>query len=206
MKFREILKYFSLDIEANKAAVLTSLNRNTINRHYILIRKRISEFCAAEGRRVGIVTAMPDSHESAKPSMVFGICLVNDKVFTEIVHHDGLIKECKAVTSEKQLDNLLSAFGSSHCGDYLAVVDYSCKRYMRRNHPMATRNLTGKPKPCDRFWRYAKSRLVKFKGISKSTLYYHIKECEFRFNHRSENLYKLLLQIMRQKSSRSDTI
>jgi transposase len=29
-KFREILKYFSLDIEATKVAQLTGLNRNTV--------------------------------------------------------------------------------------------------------------------------------------------------------------------------------
>jgi len=31
------------------------------------------------------------------------------------------------------------------------------------------------------------------RGLSKSTFYLHLKECEFRFNHRGENLYKLLL-------------
>jgi hypothetical protein len=204
VKFREILKYFSLDIEANKAAALASLNRNTINRHYLLIRRRISEFCDAEGGRFGMVAAMHDSHEAAKSSMVFGICLVNDKIYAEIVHHDESIKDCKAITSEKQLETFLNTYGGSHHRDYLAVVDYNCKRYLRKNRLITNRDLTGNQKLCDLFWRFTKSRLMKFKGISKSTLPYHIKECEFRFNHRNENLYKLLLQIMRQKPSRSD--
>ncbi len=41
----------------------------------------------------------------------------------------------------------------------------------------------------------AKTRLVKFKGMSRSTFYLHLKECEFRFNHRDEDLYRLLLKI-----------
>jgi transposase len=41
----------------------------------------------------------------------------------------------------------------------------------------------------------AKTRLVKFRGMSRSTLYSHLKECEFRFNHRDEDLYRLLLKI-----------
>ncbi|NQU86868.1 MAG: IS1595 family transposase, partial [Mariniphaga sp.] len=35
-----------------------------------------------------------------------------------------------------------------------------------------------------------------FKGIHKSTFYLHLKECEFRYNHRKEDLYKLLLKII----------
>jgi hypothetical protein len=44
-KFREIVKYFSLDLDAQTIAILTGLNRNTINRYCNLIRGRIAEFC-----------------------------------------------------------------------------------------------------------------------------------------------------------------
>ncbi|MBN8599358.1 MAG: IS1595 family transposase, partial [Planctomycetes bacterium] len=30
-----------------------------------------------------------------------------------------------------------------------------------------------------------------------STFYFHLKECEFRFNHRHENLYRVLLTLCR---------
>ena len=44
-KFGEILKYFSLDIEATKVAQLTGLNRNTDNKYSLLARKRIAVEC-----------------------------------------------------------------------------------------------------------------------------------------------------------------
>jgi transposase-like protein len=47
------------------------------------------------------------------------------------------------------------------------------------------------------FWGLAKTRLVKFKGLSPSTFYLHLKECELRFKHRDEELYQLLLKITR---------
>ena len=47
-KFREILKYFWLDIEATKVAQLTGLNRNTVNKYFLLVRKRIAEECEME--------------------------------------------------------------------------------------------------------------------------------------------------------------
>ena len=44
-KFREFIRYFSLDLDAHKIAFLTGLNRNTVNRYLLLLRKRIAEFC-----------------------------------------------------------------------------------------------------------------------------------------------------------------
>ena len=47
------------------------------------------------------------------------------------------------------------------------------------------------------FWSYAKRRLAKFHGVPREMFYLHLKECEFRFNHRSDNLYAILLELLR---------
>uniref|UniRef100_E6QI99 Transposase n=1 Tax=mine drainage metagenome TaxID=410659 RepID=E6QI99_9ZZZZ len=39
--------------------------------------------------------------------------------------------------------------------------------------------------------------MLKFNGIAKHTFYLHLKETEFRFNHRQDNLYKTLLSFFR---------
>ena len=49
------------------------------------------------------------------------------------------------------------------------------------------------------FWAYAKLRLAKMKGIRKDMFYLHLKETEFRFNHRRDNLYKLMMKILREQ-------
>ena len=48
------------------------------------------------------------------------------------------------------------------------------------------------------FWSYDKRRLAKFNGIPKHTFYLHLKESEFRFNYRKENLYEKTLDILRK--------
>jgi len=48
------------------------------------------------------------------------------------------------------------------------------------------------------FWGFAKSRLSKFRGMSRKTFYLHLKECEFRFNNRNQDIYKLLLKMFRE--------
>ena len=43
----------------------------------------------------------------------------------------------------------------------------------------------------------AKRRLAKFNGVAKHTFYLHLKETEFRFNHRRDNLYLEILKMLR---------
>ncbi len=50
----------------------------------------------------------------------------------------------------------------------------------------------------ENFWGWAKMRLTKCRGISQKTFFLHLKECEYRFNHRNEDLYKILLKELRK--------
>lgn len=50
----------------------------------------------------------------------------------------------------------------------------------------------------ENFWGLAKVRLVRFRGIHKSTFYLHLKECKYRFNNREKDLYTLLLNLFRK--------
>ena len=43
------------------------------------------------------------------------------------------------------------------------------------------------------FWSYAKRRLAKFNAFPRQTFLLHIKECEFRFHHREEDLSDRML-------------
>ncbi len=49
------------------------------------------------------------------------------------------------------------------------------------------------------FWGFAKARLARFRGMRKATFNLHLKECEFRFNSRGENIYRTILKIVREK-------
>lgn len=45
---------------------------------------------------------------------------------------------------------------------------------------------------------FAKSRLHQFAGVPKHIFLLHLKECEKRFNHHYQHLYKFLLKEFRQ--------
>jgi len=44
-KFRQLVKLFSLDLDAIQISELSHLNRNTVNRYLKIIRTRIAELC-----------------------------------------------------------------------------------------------------------------------------------------------------------------
>ncbi|MCP3922822.1 MAG: transposase, partial [Desulfobacterales bacterium] len=95
-KFRELLRHFSLDLSAKNIAILTNLNRNTVNRYLLILRKRIAEYCEQDSPFKGEIE-VDESYFGAKrvkgkrgrgagaKTPVFGILQRNGKVYTEIV-------------------------------------------------------------------------------------------------------------------------
>jgi transposase len=63
-KFREILEYFFLDLNASQITKLTGLNRNTVNRFLKEIRMRVTKHCQQSSQFLGeveVVKAVPQS-------------------------------------------------------------------------------------------------------------------------------------------------
>ena len=49
------------------------------------------------------------------------------------------------------------------------------------------------------FWAYAKRRFVIYNGVAQHMYGTFIKNSEFRFNHRHEDLYTLILALLAKK-------
>jgi transposase-like protein len=56
------------------------------------------------------------------------------------------------------------------------------------------------------FWSYAKRRHQKFNGLRREAFAIFLKETEFRFNNRSNDLYKILLKSCRQNPLRASQL
>jgi transposase len=46
------------------------------------------------------------------------------------------------------------------------------------------------------FWSYAKERIIKHHGVSPQRFPYYLKELEFRYNHRKEDIFPLITQYL----------
>ena len=205
-KFRHILQLFSLDIDAQNIAIITGLNRNTINRHIRLIRERIAELCQQSSPFTGEIE-VDESYFGARrvkgkrgrgasgKTPVFGILQRGGKVYTEIVP-DCARKTLQAIIRGKVDPE--SIIHSDKWPGYNGLVDMGYKKHFRVHHgsnefARGKNHING----IESFWAYAKCRLEKFHGIHKSTFYLHLKECEFRFNYRDKNIYHILLENFR---------
>lgn len=83
---------------------------------------------------------------------------------------------------------------------YNGLVDYGFKKHFRVHHGnnefvRGHSHING----IESFWGFTKTRLAKFRGMDKSKFVLHLKESEFRFNHRDKNLYKMLLKECRKQ-------
>jgi len=206
-KFREILRCFSLDITATKTSELAGVSRPTTNRIYKKLREMIRDICNNEFPLSGEVE-VDESYFGAKrikgkrgrgsygKTIVFGILERNGKVYTEIV------PDCSRATLQAIIRGKVeveSVIHSDKWRGYNGLVDIGYSKHFRVDHrDNKFSNGRSHINGIESFWSFAKRRLQKFNGFSKKDFNLHLKECEFRFNNREKDIYKILLNILRK--------
>jgi transposase len=75
---------------------------------------------------------------------------------------------------------------------------YDGYKHQRINHSKQFANSKSHINGIENFWGWSKLRLSKFRGVSREHFLLHLKESEFRFNHRGEDLYDILLKLVKK--------
>ena len=206
-KFRQLLRLFALDLTATDAAQLTGLTRKTVTTIFLKIRGRIAEECERRSPLSIGQVEVDESYFGARrvrgkrgrgasgKTIVFGIFKRNGCVYTEVV------ADCKKATLQAIIRGRVSPEAVIHSDGwrgYDGLVDVGYAKHFRVNHG-ANEFVRGAShvNGIEGFWSFAKRRLQKFNGVPAETFYLHLKECEWRFNHRHDNLYLELLRLLR---------
>ena len=206
-KFRQLVRLFCVDLTAIQIAQVAVLNRNTVNRLLQGIRERIALACEAESPVSGEIE-VDESYFGARrvrglrgrgargKTIVFGLFKRQGRVYTEIV------PDCSRATLQGIILGRVdpeSVIHSDGWRGYNGLVDLGYQKHYRVQHSENEfANERSHINGIESFWAYAKTRLVRFRGMQKHTFYFHLKECEFRFNHRGEDLYKRGLTMCRK--------
>ena len=188
-KFRKLMQHFTMDLDAKTIAAFTGLNRNTVNRYLTMIRERIAEFCLhkspfqgdGEYVRSNLFSKeiIDEKHAAASINIpVFGVLQCKDNICTIVIpnneiHNTNQCGICELL-SEESADNNRIQNEKKHLSSNESLID-----------------------GIESFLFFTKKRLMKFHGVPESTFYLHLKECEFRFNYRNEEIYPILLKIIR---------
>ena len=206
-KFRLLARHFALDLTASDAAQLTGLSHRTTIAIFGKIRQRIADECERQSPFKDGDVEVDESYfgphrvrgkrgrGASGKTIVFGLLKRDDKVYTEIV------PDCKKITLQAIIRGRVSVEAVIHSDGwrgYDGLVDVGYAKHYRVHHGQNEfANDHSHINGIESFWSYAKRRLQKFNGVPAATFNLHLKECEWRFNHRHDNLYLELLRLLR---------
>ena len=197
---RDIIQLFSDDLTATQIAGITSVSRVTINNYFKLIRTQIARHCEEQN---------PDYHKKITPhpahqlhvyrqaaskdnNIYYGFYKVNGSVFTEELH--TIDKHGIRALQQATLMHRPETGPLGELSRYHAIADFDEWRLYRVD--AAAGNGKNFHDDITVFWGNTRSRLLKFRGMNKNTLYLHVKESEFRYNYREDDINRLLLNII----------
>jgi transposase len=205
-RFRGLVRCFALDLTATTTAELTGISLRSVNAIFLRIRQRMAEECERHSPFTGEVGVDESffgpwrvrgkrGRGAYKKTIVFGMLKRGDCLYTQIVPN------CRAATLQAVIRGhvaLDSTILSDCLSSYDGLVDLGYAKHLRIRHSddrwaEGPNHISG----IESFWSYAKRRLAKFNGLSKRTFQLHLKECEYRFNHRHDDLYRAVLKLLR---------
>ena len=207
-KFRKIIMYFSLELDAQKIAALTSLNRNTVNRYLGRVRTRIVDLCELQARKRQFDLKLAPSvnsdeccdhlkAEREERLPVFGIRSRNDHVYTNLFP-SGVYRKLRHLIRGGADQANFAVPKEWHFYD--GIVDLK-GRWHYRLSPVSPGVPTSEDiqHGIESFLGFARKRLATFQLNGSDHFNLVLKECEFRFNNRREDLYQLLLKRFRER-------
>ncbi|HRO47882.1 hypothetical protein [Agriterribacter sp.] len=206
-KCREILELFCDDLTATQIADISRVSRVTVNNYFRIIRSAIASFCEAEAslytrQQLPVLNTEGTCRPDDNPAACYGFCLRKGKVSTA-----WLNSICPA-TIQQLYNGHEAKNGESSPGfeAYQAVADCNNWRLYWLAEDKGASSVANALPEITGFWKYTKSRLQKFRGMNKNTLYLHIKECEFRYNLRNDDILIVLTDIINARRHSTDKV
>ena len=207
-KLRRVVRLFALDLEATKVAALTGLSRRTINRIFHQLRLRMAAACEAMAPLFGQVE-VDESYFGPRrvrgkvgrgargKTIVLGIFKRNGTVYTRIILNVRKRTIQPIIVGRVTRASTIHSDGWPAYDGLLALGYRAHLRVRHRGWVLVHRRTGAHINGIESFWSTAKTRLARRRGIRASHFLVHLKECEFRFNHRRENLYRLFLKMLK---------
>ena len=205
-KFRQLVRYFAMDLTATDTALLTGISLRSVNAIFLRLRRRMADECERVSPFAGELEADESyfgprrirgkrGRGASGKTIVFGLLKRGESVYTEIVP-DASRATLQAIIRGKADPGAI--VHTDGWRGYDGLVDLGFDKHFRVHHAYnefarGSNHVNG----IESFWSFAKRRLQQFNGIAKHTFYLHLKETEFRFNQRHNNLYRTLLTLLR---------
>lgn len=206
-KIKKIMHCFVEDIPASKTARILGINRNSINKYFNLFRfvifqngetgkvKKSGEFELDESYFGAKRVRGKRGRGAAGKTPVFGLLNRNGDVHIEIVENCSKAQLMPIIQGHILEGSTVHTDGwKAYDGLVLNGYDHYRVYHSHDEFARGKCHVNG----VEAFWSFAKRRLAKFNGLTDNKLYLHLKECEFRYNHRDKNMLQILWKLSRK--------
>lgn len=210
---KKLIECFVADVSATQAGKLSKVNRNTANLWYRTFREKILIYQETILGQMSGEIELDESYfggprkkkhaddrrkrgrgaENKVP--VFGIKKREDgRVYTQIIKNASKQELLPIIKRLVAMSNTTIYTDKWKSYDGLVLDGYKHKRI---NHSKTYSNRKGTHvNGIENFWSFSKRRLAKFNGVSRKTFLLHLKECEFRYNHK-DDMMRVLEEIIK---------
>jgi transposase len=125
-------------------------------------------------------------------SIVFGLLERDGRVYTKVVEDvsaDTLMEHIRKRTRKG------SVYYTDTFRSYNSLKRLGKHHTMNHSKTLVDKKTKNHINGIEGFWSFAKHILYNYRGVSKYHFPMYLKEVEYRFNHRKENLFKLFLKV-----------
>ena len=207
-KFKGLLTMFCVDVPALTASALTRVNRKTSQRIYGLLRQRVVTLALEEAKPFTGEVEIDECYfgprrvrgrrgrGAGQKTPVIGLLKRGGRVFTSVVAN------CSRAELEPVIKGQVLSRATVYTDGWLGYDGLLVSGYKhRRIHHHENEFARGKNhvNGIESFWSYAKFRFIKQRGVRQDFFLLHLKESEWRWNHRSDNVFAFLLKNLRLK-------
>lgn len=204
-KIKKILKCFCDELTGIQTAKQLGLHRNTVDKHYNTFRERIAEYQEQNLRKLSGDIEIDESYFGSRhkgdkrgrgsPSKipVVGILKRNGQVYAQI------IPDVSSRTLTPIIDKLVQKSRFNVYTDKWRSYDglvLSGYKHHRINHSKEFAKSHNHINGIESFWSYVKRKMRKHNGVPRDKFYLYLKESEFRFNYRNQDIYQVLSRII----------
>lgn len=208
-QFRDIIRYFSIDMETSKIALLTGVSKNSVSKMLKAVRLRLFKICEQEVHTHESVFECDESYFGARrvrgvrgrgaggKTIVFGIYdRMSGKVYTRV------IKQVNSKTLLKVIGHIATHSSTIYTDGFRSYIPLKKQGYLHHETVEHGSNEFARDEThvngMENFWGLTKISMMKRKGFKGSSFLLHLKECEFRFNYCHSNIYHFLLSLFRK--------
>jgi len=198
-----ILQGFYQQQPAYRLATDLNVDIKVITRVYQRLRAALYHITELEGARLSGEIELDESYFGGKrkgprgrgavgKSIVFGLLERDGRVYTKVIENvtaETLMAHIRARTRKG------SVYYTDAFRGYQSLKRYGKHNVVNHNKQFVDKRTKNHINGIEGFWSYAKHILYNYRGVSKYHFPMYLKEIEYRFNHRGENVFKQLLKI-----------